>query len=872
MITMADENEKKIPVFTVLKNNAILKNIFVIDQPPPGISEPERPEHVLEEILMVGRHPDCNIMLTHPSISRFHLQIYSNPTLQKLSVMDLSSVHGTWVSEKKIQPRARVELKEGDTIRLGSSSRIYRLHWVPLSQAYDLENPFVSASDVLMEEEKEDEIYQDVSSFSVDSKEIQSQHPVLKGMESVFSDENCEPFVEKPIPSAPPEPENMNSSASDEEKTEGEGLPVVEAFEEIENQSPSRRDYEQTEILGAVNLLPSAEVLLETRNEQLDEEIKSPQPLFVSEVFSQGETPVGLPTKSWQKSKLLGSLDSYVADDKIEIPLVAEVLEEVENQSPPRKGYEQREASGLHSGAITTEYVNSSVPDRNILSDIGNQQFSNENQPPKPLPVTLGLSDDENPESPPVRLEQKSSLPNIWSRRGKPASVLQIQTGRSTRKSIGDGNGAKIRKPKQEDLENKPISRALFPMLDGEETEIFTPNKENFSPNTLLLKSVNKKKGILEETKQSTLCRSSSSKFSTGPNKCSEEDTSTFSDKENQTPQVLQTRKSVRPSPENSSRNRGQLEKEIMVMKRGAERVPFHSLLENAACKSKSEVSILGAKTRSSNSVNCTGTTGNATNSSFNNSAGEGKRRWNMVVDATCLLNKESRKSLQLLQGLKGTQLIIPRMVIRELDCLKRRGSLFRRISEVSLVLQWIEECMVKTKWWIHVQSSIEEGRPIAPTPPASPPRFSEGSGGFISGTTSSVPFSACGSLMEIVSPTAEDHILECALFFRRIKNDGQLVLLTNDVTLKIKAMAEGLNCETVEEFRESLVNPFSERFMWSDSSPRGQTWSYLDDVVLREKYYRCPLKKASKGGESAKGLKLILLHNSHYGKIGSIS
>lgn len=128
-----------------------------------------------------------------------------------------------------------------------------------------------------------------------------------------------------------------------------------------------------------------------------------------------------------------------------------------------------------------------------------------------------------------------------------------------------------------------------------------------------------------------------------------------------------------------------------------------------------------------------------------NNSAGEGKRRWNMVVDATCLLNKESRKSLQLLQGLKGTQLIIPRMgkilfkrpsiasisqnkilnkfacpfvinendpplisVIRELDCLKRRGSLFRRISEVSLVLQWIEECMVKTKWWIHVQSSIE--------------------------------------------------------------------------------------------------------------------------------------------------------------------
>jgi hypothetical protein len=33
-----------------------------------------------------------------------------------------------------------------------------------------------------------------------------------------------------------------------------------------------------------------------------------------------------------------------------------------------------------------------------------------------------------------------------------------------------------------------------------------------------------------------------------------------------------------------------------------------------------------------------------------------------MVVDTATLLNKESRKSLHLLQGLKGTNLIIPRM------------------------------------------------------------------------------------------------------------------------------------------------------------------------------------------------------------------
>lgn len=81
----------------------------------------------------------------------------------------------------------------------------------------------------------------------------------------------------------------------------------------------------------------------------------------------------------------------------------------------------------------------------------------------------------------------------------------------------------------------------------------------------------------------------------------------------------------------------------------------------------------------------------------------------------------------------------------------------------------------------------------------------------------------------------------------------------------------QGLICETAQEFRESLMNPFSERFLWVDSSPRGQTWSVTDDVFLREKYNRFPLKKSLKG-ESAKGLKLILLHNSQYGQRTLIS
>ncbi|KAJ8770174.1 hypothetical protein K2173_011509 [Erythroxylum novogranatense] len=156
---IVNEEKTKIPVFAVLKNGAILKNIFVINRPPSPSLESATPvaDDEKPDVLIVGRHPDCNIVLMHPSISRFHLQISANPSSQKLYVTDLTSVHGTWVSEKKIEPGIAIELNEGDTLRVGGSTRLYRLHWVPLSCAFEKENPFLSEMDVAMVEEKEDE-------------------------------------------------------------------------------------------------------------------------------------------------------------------------------------------------------------------------------------------------------------------------------------------------------------------------------------------------------------------------------------------------------------------------------------------------------------------------------------------------------------------------------------------------------------------------------------------------------------------------------------------------------------------------------------------------------------------------------------------
>ncbi|KDP30292.1 hypothetical protein JCGZ_17162 [Jatropha curcas] len=878
-----EEDEKKIPVFTVIKNGAILKNIFVMNKPPPleldliaNVENVENPDGEAEEILIVGRHPDCNIVLMHPSISRFHLQINSKLSARKLFVTDLSSVHGTWVSEKKIEPGFRVELNEGDTIRVGGSTRVYRLHWVPLSSAYDTENTFVSTSDVAMIEEKEDENAEKLSqneyllvteNEQVQKKAKETYQGGNEEIEGPFTNDNelnlkaAEGALQSPEYYSAKESllekgntdvsmtvlgqesnvefEVNSDSLSSDQKSEINSL--SEMLKEIENQSLLRED---SIPIKYVKLSLSEEDLSDTNHEQVNKENQTPLHLPDLDPSYEQENQENL-----AKNQTLNGLESpqiVCAKD----PETTETFDELENSSPSRKDYAQ--------SVFTTESVNSSLPFGEVLYEIVD---SKQSQTPESAFPTIE-----------TRSEKKSSSCNIWSRRGKPATAPQLQTSTGRRRIRMVDVDPGVEWVNQEDVESKSITRALFSGAEAIDEQLFTPDKENHIPNTSVLK-FSKKKGKIEDIQLS------SPKITFSPVIRSGEDMIASSDKENQTPKFFQQRKSARLT----SRNQIKLEGDNMPEQRRKERlpfqillanstgksisedsvptaaarlgrIPFQSLFTNSPGKSISEASIPGGAARSSNSIKYT-----QKNSTSIESVGDGRGRWTMIADTTSLLDKESRKSLQLLQGLKGTHLIIPRMVIRALDSLNQRGRLFRRTTEASLVLKWLEECMVKTKWWIHVQSSLEDARPIAPTPPASPAsQFSKGS---------SVSFSPHGSLFEIVSPTTEDHILECALSYRKMNSDGQLVLLSNEVTLKIKAMAEGLVCETAKEFRDSLVNPFSDRFLWADSSPRGQTWSVLDDIVLKEKYYRSPSKKSIKG-EPAKGLKLILLHNSHYGQI----
>lgn len=93
MATAEGEGEEAlIAAFAVAKGGVVLKNIF-LNAPPPetrrgGDGDGEEEE---DTPVLFGRHPDCHVLVDHPSVSRFHLEVRTRRRQRRITVTDLSS-------------------------------------------------------------------------------------------------------------------------------------------------------------------------------------------------------------------------------------------------------------------------------------------------------------------------------------------------------------------------------------------------------------------------------------------------------------------------------------------------------------------------------------------------------------------------------------------------------------------------------------------------------------------------------------------------------------------------------------------------------------------------------------------------------------
>lgn len=372
--------------------------------------------------------------------------------------------------------------------------------------------------------------------------------------------------------------------------------------EEVENICSLKMDHKQEEISG-IGCHPSAtgsldsstpcsiailgskdQLYLDKQNHHLQH--------FLGTGVSARKTSENTPSKSEQELNLPVNLNHSLSDEGG--CLVGDKSEVDDNQSSLKSDYKQKEISGLWSGAPRMDSVNFSLPGDNILTEIGVEQLDGGNNKPQTFDTNVSQTKDIDT----ITSEQRSGVSSIWSRRGKSTSV-QILTDKQKGDNSGVITDTEVELLYKENMENESNSKALFSSVGGDEEEIFTPDKENFIPNSLLLRSM-KKTNKVEEIKQSMTLRLSPLKNSFGCNIDSEEDIFATSDKENHTPKVLQEQNLVRTASKSNAR----LEPEVKTIKSRVDRVPFQSLLADSTSKSNSSKSRVPDPTRSSNSVN----------------------------------------------------------------------------------------------------------------------------------------------------------------------------------------------------------------------------------------------------------------------------
>ena len=97
----ATDGDAPIAAFAVAKGGVVLKHIF-LNAPPPeatttrgaaggrGVEDGDSEEEE-DPPVMVGRHPDCHVLVDHPSVSRFHLELRCRRRQRHITVTDLCS-------------------------------------------------------------------------------------------------------------------------------------------------------------------------------------------------------------------------------------------------------------------------------------------------------------------------------------------------------------------------------------------------------------------------------------------------------------------------------------------------------------------------------------------------------------------------------------------------------------------------------------------------------------------------------------------------------------------------------------------------------------------------------------------------------------
>lgn len=684
--------KEMVPFLTVLKGDEVLDSINLEGR----------------DTLVMGRHHSCDLVVSHASSSRRHLEIQIISSTRDVILTDLGSVHGTWVHGNRLGIMAPVVVHGSATFQLAASTRVYRIDWQP--------------------------------------------GPVDSDAEAGQSTESIQSSIEAA-------PQELPSHAPGRRQSGHQKRPVSENQQEFSSKSNSAGGGGGLQSRGGGGKAPFPA----QQDENLSPSVlNSPSGKFGNQLQRAASSPK-LPMRRLAFSSLQPS-------NKQQQPQPQHV------QSP--RSPSVKKAFGARSSAQPN---NKPAPvDKALPSPSNNKQHHQQQQ------QRSGASEIFTPSKLWLRRCTSAPLPALTTVPGSEISTQIVPSAPPLSALVeeelevhhGDVNSAAAAAAAA--TEKKAEKKAPTFELELEIDEEYPSDKENWAPPARLL-PYRPAAALKSDSWQSE------SRGRAAASKAMSSSSSSLVESIERQP----FRPLFPPLPCASLGYKGVFQssadsyvssdedfnhcRALMSLPR-----PQHN---NKLCPTGENLDQLLRRLKLADSI-------------------EGRKQWHAVIDTNCLLDFESLKALKQLEGIKEVSVIIPKIVVRELDFLKHREGLRSPAREA---LRWIESCMVRLPNWIHVQKSSET-LPAGATPPPSPSR----------------PFPHHAGPM---SPTSDDHILECAMLFDMTTHYGKVALLTRDTALRIKAMSEGLLSESAVEFVESLLSPYSNRFLWAGSTAHGKTW-----------------------------------------------
>ena len=102
------------------------------------------------EVTIVGRNPDCDVILQPKSVSRKHAAIVKKGAT--FEVKDLGSTRGTLVNGQRLAEP--IVLKDGDTLQIGEVQLTFNSHVVEIEEGDDEQSTVYAAIDVLNQSDR----------------------------------------------------------------------------------------------------------------------------------------------------------------------------------------------------------------------------------------------------------------------------------------------------------------------------------------------------------------------------------------------------------------------------------------------------------------------------------------------------------------------------------------------------------------------------------------------------------------------------------------------------------------------------------------------------------------------------------------------